>query len=163
MQDDSTEWQARGCGQDALQEKDERGRRGQEVKMSTCHLRVMAGRKGVLHKRVLLHPSDDVNPDTLATAPAKDKELHHYDGEQAFLEASVDEGIYIKISKENQKLPRAVGLLNKIYGLVLAERCWFNKFGDGRTTEVAEGSGVAEQDLRARTGGKVLVQQIRRR
>ena len=52
MQGDLTEWQARGWGQSGLQEEDE-GRRGREVQMSTCHLKVLAGRRGAL----LTHPS----------------------------------------------------------------------------------------------------------
>ena len=60
MQDGSTEWQARGWGQDDLQEKDE-GPRGREVKMSTCHLRVLADREGALSTH---SPSDSMNLDT---------------------------------------------------------------------------------------------------
>ena len=81
-----------------------------------------------------------MKPDTLATAAAKDGELHHFDAELTFEEASVDEGIYIKISEENQTLLGAVGLLNKTYRLLLAERCWFNKFRVGRTVIVLEQS-----------------------
>ena len=40
----------------------------------------------------------------------------------------------LKFSKENQTFWRAVGLLNKIYGLVQAERCWFNNVRYDRTT-----------------------------
>ena len=61
--------------------------------MSICHLRILSDRRGALHEGVLTHPSDSVNPDTLATAAAKDEELRHFDAEQAFLEASVDEEI----------------------------------------------------------------------
>ena len=101
--------------------------------MSICHLRVLVGRRGALHEGVLTHPSDSANRDTLATAVAKGEELRHFDTEQAFLEASVNEEIYIKLPEENHKFLRTVGLLNKIHGLVQAERCWFNKFRYDRT------------------------------
>ena len=52
MQDGSTECQARDWGQDNLQEKDE-GRRDRNVKMSTCHLRIVVGQGGALN----IHPS----------------------------------------------------------------------------------------------------------
>ena len=55
----SMEWQARDWGQGDLQEKYE-VRRGREVRMSTYHLRVLAGRRGA----ILNHPSDSVNSDT---------------------------------------------------------------------------------------------------
>ena len=90
----------------------------------------------ILHRGVLIHPSDNMNPDTLAMVAVKDGELRHFDAEQAFLEVSVDEGIYVKIFEENQTLPGAVGLLNKIYGLVQVKRFWFNKFRNGRTDRV---------------------------
>ena len=67
----------------------------------------------------------------LAMAEAKDGELRHFDTEQAFLKADIDEVICIEIPEEFQKFPGAVGRLNKaIYGLVQAERCWNNKFCD---------------------------------
>ena len=65
----------------------------------------------------------------LATAAAKDGELRHFDAEQAFLKADIDEEIYIEIPEEFQEFPGAVGRLNKaIYGLVQAGRCWNDKF-----------------------------------
>ena len=42
MQGGPTEWQARYWGQGDLQEKD-KGRRGREVRISTCRLRVLIG------------------------------------------------------------------------------------------------------------------------
>ena len=70
----------------------------------------------------------------LAMAAAKDVELRHFDAEQAFLMADIDEKIYIEISEEFQEFPGAVGRLNKaIYGLVQAGRCWNNKFCDDMT------------------------------
>ena len=104
--------------------------------MLTCHLRVVT--RGALHEKVLIHPSDSLNPDTLATAAAKDGKLCHFDVDQTFLEASADEKIYIKRPEENQTFPAAVGLLNKISGLVQTERCWFDKYSDGRTAIGAE-------------------------
>ena len=66
----------------------------------------------------------------LAMAAAKDGELRHFDVEQAFFKADIDEEIYIEIPEEFQEFPGAVGRLNKaIYGLVQAGRCW-NKFCD---------------------------------
>ena len=65
----------------------------------------------------------------LAMVAAKDGELRHFDAEQAFLKADIDEEIYIEIPEEFQEFPGAVGRLNKaIYGLVQAGRCWNNKF-----------------------------------
>ena len=70
----------------------------------------------------------------LAMAAAKDGELRHFDAEQAFLKADIDEEIYIEISKEFQEFPGAVGLVNKaIYGLVQAGGCWNNNFCDDMT------------------------------
>ena len=70
----------------------------------------------------------------LAMAAAKDGELRHFDAEQAFLKADIDEEIYIDIPEEFQEFPGAVGRLNKaIYGLLQAGRCWNNKFCDDMT------------------------------
>ena len=64
----------------------------------------------------------------LAMAAAKNGELRHFDEEQAFLKADIDEEIYIEIPEEFQEFPEAVGRMNKaIYGLVQAGRCWNNK------------------------------------
>ncbi|CAM9484073.1 unnamed protein product, partial [Ascophyllum nodosum] len=61
----------------------------------------------------------------LAMAAAKDGELRHFDAEQAFLKADIDEEVYTEIPEEFQEFPGAVGRLNKaIYGLVQAGRCW---------------------------------------
>ncbi|CAM9723564.1 unnamed protein product [Ascophyllum nodosum] len=70
----------------------------------------------------------------LAMAAAKDGELRHFDPEQAFLEADIDEEIYTEIPEEFQEFLGAVGWLNTaIYGLVQAGRCWNNKFCDAMT------------------------------
>ena len=70
----------------------------------------------------------------LAMAAAKDRELRHFDAEQAFLKADIYEEIYIEILEEFQEFSEAVGRLNKaIYGLVQAGRCWYNKFCDDMT------------------------------
>ena len=70
----------------------------------------------------------------LAMAAAKDGELRHFDAEQVFLKADIDEEIYIEIPEEFQEFLGAVGRLNKaIYGLVQAGRCWNNKFCDDMT------------------------------
>ena len=45
----------------------------------------------------------------LAMAAAKDGELRHFDAEQAFLKANIDEEIYIEIPEEFQEFPGAVG------------------------------------------------------
>ena len=67
----------------------------------------------------------------LAMAAAKDGELRHFDAEQAFLKADIDEEMYIEIPEEFQEFRGAVGRLNKaIYGLVQAGRCWNNTFCD---------------------------------
>ena len=63
----------------------------------------------------------------LSMAAAKDGELRHFDAEQAFLKADIDEEIYIEIPEEFREFPGAVGRLNKaINGLVQAGRCWNN-------------------------------------
>ncbi|CAN0465889.1 unnamed protein product, partial [Ascophyllum nodosum] len=70
----------------------------------------------------------------LAMVAAKDGELRHFDAEQAFLKADIDEEIYVEIPEKFQEFPGAVGRLNKaIYGLVQAGRCWNNKFCDDMT------------------------------
>ena len=70
----------------------------------------------------------------LAMAAAKDGELRHFNAEQAFFKADIDEEIYIEIPEEFQEFSGAVGRLNKvIYGLVQAGRCWNNKFCDDMT------------------------------
>ena len=67
-------------------------------------------------------------------AAAKDGELRHFDAEQAFLKADIDEEIYIEIREEFQEFPGAVGRLNKaIYGFVQAGMCWNNKFSNDMT------------------------------
>ena len=67
----------------------------------------------------------------LAMTAAKDGELPHFDVEQTFLKADIDEKIYIEIPEECQEFPVAMGRLNKaLYGLVKAGRCWNNKFCD---------------------------------
>ena len=68
-------------------------------------------------------------------AAAKDGELRHFDAEQAFLKANIDEEINIEIPEKFQESPGAVGRLNKaIYGLVEVRRCWNNTFCDDMTT-----------------------------
>ncbi|CAN0277950.1 unnamed protein product, partial [Ascophyllum nodosum] len=70
----------------------------------------------------------------LAMAAAKDGELRHFDAEQAFLKADIDEEVYIEIPDEFQEFPEAVERLNKvIYGLVQVGRCWSNKCCDDMT------------------------------
>ncbi|CAN0472236.1 unnamed protein product [Ascophyllum nodosum] len=65
---------------------------------------------------------------------AKDGELRHFDVEQAFLKADIDEEIYTDILEEFQNFLGAVGRVNKaIYGLVQARRCWNNNFCDDMT------------------------------
>ena len=70
----------------------------------------------------------------LAMVVAKDGELRHFDAEQAFLKADIDEELYIEIPEEFQEFPGAVGRLNKaIYALAQAGRCWNNKVCDDMT------------------------------
>ena len=65
---------------------------------------------------------------------AKGGEMYHFDAEQAFLKANIDEGVYIEIPEEYEKFPGAVRLLYKaIYGLVQTGRCWNNKFCNDMT------------------------------
>ena len=103
--------------------------------MPTCRTRVLAGGRCTLHGKVLAHARTLSIRMLLAMAAAKDGELRHFDAEQAFLEADIDEEKYIEIPEEFQEFPGAVGWLNKAsYGLVQAERCWNNKFCDDMTT-----------------------------
>ena len=70
----------------------------------------------------------------LAMAAAKGGELRHFDVEQAFLNADIDEEIYIEIPEAFQEFAGSVGRLNKaIYRLVEAGRCWNNKFCEDKT------------------------------
>ena len=70
----------------------------------------------------------------LTMVAAKDGELRHFDAEQAFLKAYIDEEIHIEIPEEFQEFPEAVGRLNKAtYELVQAGRCWNIKFCDDVT------------------------------
>ena len=82
----------------------------------------------------------------LPMAAAKDGELRHFDAEQVFLKADIDEEIYIEIPEEFHEFPGAVGRLNKaIYGLVQAGRCWNNTFCNDMTAigfEQAKGGPV---------------------
>ena len=65
----------------------------------------------------------------LAKAAAKDWQLSHFDAEQAFLKADIDEDIYIEILEEYQDVRGAVGQLNEaINGLEQAGKCWNNTF-----------------------------------
>ena len=67
-------------------------------------------------------------------AAAKDGELCHFNAEWAFLEAGVDEKIYIKIPEEYQEFPGTMRLLNKmVCRLEHAGRCWNSKFCEGIT------------------------------
>ena len=67
----------------------------------------------------------------LATAAVEDWELRHIDVEQAYLQADIDEEIYIELPEEYRAFPNAVGLLRKaIYGLVQSGLCWYRKFTD---------------------------------
>ena len=68
----------------------------------------------------------------LATAAVKNWELRHIDVEQAYLQADIDEEIYIELPEDYRAFPNAVALLKKaIYGLVQSGLCWFRKFTDG--------------------------------
>ena len=118
---------------------------GREVEKYKCRLAtqgIWQVEGGAVHGGVLTHPSDSVNPNILATVAAKDGELRQFDAEQKCLEANVHEETYIKILEENQKFPGAVGLLNKIYRLVQADNCWFNKFRNDCTAIRFEQSDV---------------------
>ena len=68
----------------------------------------------------------------MTTAAAKDGELRHFNAEEAFLETSAGEDIYIYDSRGLLGVPGGMGLLNKIYGLVPAGRCLFDIFCDDK-------------------------------
>ena len=74
--------------------------------MSTCCLRVLAGRRGGLLNQ---HSDTLYIPIHLVTvAAAEDRELRHFNAEEALLEISVGEEIYIfKILEEYQEFPEA--------------------------------------------------------
>ena len=102
--------------------------------MPTCCSRVLAGGRCTLHGKVHPTPATMSIRMLLAMAAAKDGELRHFDAEQAFFKADIDEEIYIEIPEEFQEFPGAVGRLNKaIYGLVQAGRYWNNKLCDDIT------------------------------
>ena len=64
-----------------------------------------------------------------ATAAVDDWELRYIDVEQAYLQADIDEEIYIELPKDYHAFTKAVGLLRKvIYGLVPPGLCWFRTF-----------------------------------
>ena len=70
----------------------------------------------------------------MTAAAVKDGELRRFDAEEAFLETSVDEEIYVKNYGGISRVHGGMRLLSKIYGLVHAGRCLFNticndKFG----------------------------------
>ena len=64
--------------------------------MPICRSRVLAGRRGALQGN---HPplAAASFQMLLATAVAKDGELHHFDAEQVFLKAYSDEEIYMRL------------------------------------------------------------------
>ena len=91
----------------------------------------------------------------LAMAAAKGGELRHFDAEQAFLKANIDEEIYTELPEEFQEFTGAVGRLNKaIYGLVQAWRCRNNKFCDDMTTIGFEQAKTDPCVFRKVVGGK---------
>ena len=68
----------------------------------------------------------------MTTAPAKDGELRHFDGEEAFSETSVGKQIYVYDSRGILGFPGGMESLNKIYRLVQARRYLFNIFCDDK-------------------------------
>ena len=50
----------------------------------------------------------------MTVAVAKDGELRHFDAEEAFLETSVDDEIYVQGSRGISGILRGMGFLNKI-------------------------------------------------
>ena len=68
----------------------------------------------------------------LATVAVKNWKLRHIDVEQAYLQACIDEDIYIELPEDYRAFPNAVGLLRKaIYGLVQSGLCLLRTFTDG--------------------------------
>ena len=64
-----------------------------------------------------------------ATAAVDEWELRYIDVEQAYLQADIDEEIYIELLKDYHAFTKAVGLLRKvIYGLVPTGLCCFRTF-----------------------------------
>ena len=93
----------------------------------------------------------------LYTAVVKDRELRHIDVEQVYLQADIDEEIYIELPEEYRASPNAVGLLRKtIYGLVQSGLCWFRKFTDGIKENGFQQLRVASCVIRRIVDGKVV-------
>ena len=65
-------------------------------------------------------------------AAVKDGELRPFDAEEALLETSVCDEIYVQDSREISGVPGGMSLLNKIYGLVQGERCLLNIICDDK-------------------------------
>ena len=87
-----------------------------------------------MHYREKYSPTPATASIRMLLAMAEDGELRHFDAEQAFFKADIDEEIYIDIPEEFQEFPGAVVRLNKaIHGLVQAGRCWNNKLCDDMT------------------------------
>ncbi|CAN0335182.1 unnamed protein product, partial [Ascophyllum nodosum] len=94
----------------------------------------------------------------LATAAVKNWELRHIDVEQAYLQADIDEEIYIELHKDYRAFPNAVGLLRKaIYGLVQSGLCWFRKFTDGIKEKGFEQSHADPCVFRRIVDGEVVI------
>lgn len=61
----------------------------------------------------------------LSTVAIEDWEIRHVDFEKAYLQAPIDQEIFVEIPEEYQEIPGAVGKLNKaMNGLTQAGRCW---------------------------------------
>ena len=74
----------------------------------------------------------------MTVAAAKDGELCHFDGEEAFLKTSAGNETYIEDFRGISEVSGGIGVLNKIYELVQAGRCLFNincddKFEESKT------------------------------
>lgn len=71
------------------------------------------------HESFSLIPTAASTKAGFATAAIENWELRHIDVEQAYLEANIDEDIYVELPEEYRTLPNAAGLLRKaIHGLV---------------------------------------------
>ena len=93
----------------------------------------------------------------LATAAVRDRKLRHIDVEQEYLQADIDEEIYIDLPEDYRAFPNAVGLLRKaIYGLVQSGLYWIRKFTDGIKEKGFEQSHADPCEFKRTVDGKVV-------
>ena len=82
----------------------------------------------------------------------------HIDVEQAYLQADIDEDIYIKVPEDYHAFPNAVGMLRKaIYRFVQSGLFWFRKFTNGIQEKGFKQSHADPCVFRRIVDGKVVI------